>query len=92
MLWKANEGSAVPAGRGAVGRGLPALKRRAILRCPCGTGCGVSNAAGRMGFKKRENDDRRQNLVPPVPDPNYAVRALRAGVTYLLRRQEFLYE
>ena len=92
MLWKANEGSAVPAGRGAVGRGLPALKRRAILRCPCGTGCGVSDAAAKKGFEQQEIDECRQNLVQPVPDPNYAVRALRAGVTYLLRRQEFLYE
>ena len=45
-----------------------------------------------MGFKKRENDDRRQNLVPPVPNPHYTGRAWRAVVTYLLRRQDFLYE
>ena len=27
-----------------------------------------------------------------VPDPHYTIRAWRAVVTYLLRRQEFLYE
>ena len=34
----------------------------------------------------------RQGLLLPVPDPRYTVRAWRAVVTYLLRRQEFLYE
>lgn len=34
----------------------------------------------------------RQGLEKPVPDPHYTVRAWRAVVTYLLRRQEFLYE
>ena len=52
----------------------------------------MRGAAAKKGFDKQENDDCRQNLVPPVPDPNYTVRAWRAVVTYLLRRQEFLYE
>lgn len=34
----------------------------------------------------------RQGLERPVPDPKYTVRAWRAVMTYLLRRQEFLYE
>ena len=52
----------------------------------------MRGAAGKKGFDKQENDERRQNLVPPVPDASYTVRAWRAVVTYLLRRQEFLYE
>ncbi len=52
----------------------------------------MRGAAAKKGFDKQENDDCRQNLVPPVPDPNYTVRAWRAVVTYLLRRQEFLHE
>jgi hypothetical protein len=52
----------------------------------------VSDAAGKKGFEKQEIYSCRQNLVQPVPDPNYTVRAWRAVVTYLLRRQEFLYE
>ncbi len=52
----------------------------------------VSDAAGKKGFEKQEIYSCRQNLVQPVPDPNYTVRAWRAVVTYLMRRQEFLYE
>lgn len=70
----------------------PALKRRAILRCPSGTGRGVDDAVAKKNLEKQENDACRQNLVQPVPDPNYTVRAWRAVVTYLMRRQEFLYE
>lgn len=47
---------------------------------------------GKKRFEKQELDDCRQNLVQPVPDPNYMVCASRAVVTYLLRQQEFLYE
>ena len=40
------------------------------------TGAGkVSDSAGKKGFEKQEIDSCRQNLVPPVPDPNYTVRA-----------------
>ena len=84
--------SAVPAGLGQCGARVPALKRRAILACPFGTGRGVGDAARKKGFEQQENDDCRQNLVLPVPDPNYTVRAWRVVVSYLLRRQEFLYE
>lgn len=52
----------------------------------------MSDAAGKKVFEKQEIDERRQNHVQPVPDPNCAVRAWRAVVTNLLRRKEFLYE
>ena len=52
----------------------------------------MRGAAGKKGFEKQENDDCRQNLVQPVPGPNYTVRAWRAVVTYLLRTREFRYE
>ncbi len=52
----------------------------------------VSDAAAKKNFEKEEIYSCRQNLVQPVPDPKYTVRAWRGVVTYLLRRQEFLYE
>ena len=52
----------------------------------------ANDAAAKKNFEKEENYSCRQNLVQPVPDPNYTVRAWRAVVTYLMRRQEFLYE
>ncbi len=52
----------------------------------------VSDAAAKKNFEKEEIYSCRQNLVQPVPDPHYTVRAWRAVVTYLMRRQEFLYE
>lgn len=52
----------------------------------------VSDAAERKGFDKQENYSCRQNLIEPVPDPDYTVRAWRGVVTYLLRQPEFLYE
>ncbi len=52
----------------------------------------VSDAAAKKNFEKQENYSCRQNLVQPVPDPHYTVRAWRGVVTYLLRQQEFLYE
>jgi hypothetical protein len=52
----------------------------------------VSDAAGKKSSEKQEIYSCRQNLVQPVPDPHYTVRAWRAVVTYLMRRQEFLYE
>ena len=52
----------------------------------------VSDANAKKNFEKQENYSCRQNLEHPVPDPNYTVRAWRAVVTYLMRRQEFLYE
>lgn len=52
----------------------------------------VTDAAGRSGLARTENYTCRQGLLKPVPDPHYTVRAWRAVVTYLLRRNEFLYE
>jgi hypothetical protein len=52
----------------------------------------VADAAGRKGIEPAEIWSGRQNLLSPVPDPKYTVRAWRAVVTYLLRRPEFLYE
>ena len=52
----------------------------------------VSDAAERKNFEKQEIYSCRQNLVEPVPDPKYTVRAWRSVITYLLRQSEFLYE
>ncbi len=51
----------------------------------------VADAQKAMGVEKRETYHCRQNGAV-VDDPHYTVRAWRAVVTYLLRRQEFLYE
>lgn len=52
----------------------------------------VSDAAERKNFEKQEIYSCRQNLIEPVPDPKYTVRAWRSVITYLLRQSEFLYE
>ena len=52
----------------------------------------VDDAATRKGIETNEVWSCRQGLQSPVPDPHYTVRAWRAVVTYLLRREEFLYE
>ncbi|MEY4612554.1 MAG: hypothetical protein RL179_527 [Planctomycetota bacterium] len=52
----------------------------------------VNDAAERKNFEKQEIYSCRQNLVQPVPDPKYTVRAWRGVITYLLRQSEFLYE
>jgi hypothetical protein len=56
----------------------------------------VSDAKEQKGIEKQEsyycragNPDTKGSAVP---DPHYTIRAWRAVVTYLLRRQEFLYE
>jgi hypothetical protein len=51
----------------------------------------VSDAAGQKGLDKREAYACRQGGAV-ADDPHYTVRAWRGVVTYLLRRQEFLYE
>lgn len=53
---------------------------------------GIVADAAQTRFDPRENWSCRQGLERPVPDPHYTVRAWRGVVTYLLRRQEFLYE
>jgi hypothetical protein len=52
----------------------------------------VAEAAKRKGIDDQEIWAGRQKLLRPVPDPKYTVRAWRAVLTYLLRREEFLYE
>jgi hypothetical protein len=52
----------------------------------------VSDAKQQKGIENRESYYCRNN-VPDAPlDPHYTIRAWRGVVTYLLRRQEFLYE
>lgn len=52
----------------------------------------VEEAHKQKNFEQRENYFCR-NDVPDAPnDPHYTIRAWRSVVTYLLRRQEFLYE
>ena len=53
---------------------------------------GIVADAVSKGIDPREVWSCRQGLESPVPDPHYTVRAWRAVVTYLLRREEFLYE
>ncbi|HVK07361.1 MAG TPA: hypothetical protein VM597_01155, partial [Gemmataceae bacterium] len=56
----------------------------------------VGDAKGRKGIEKQESYHCRpgdkEARGSAVPDPHYTIRAWRAVVTYLLRRQEFLYE
>jgi hypothetical protein len=51
----------------------------------------VSDAKEQKGLDKRENYSCRQGGAV-TDDPHYTIRAWRGVVTYLLRRQEFLYE
>jgi hypothetical protein len=53
---------------------------------------GIMSEAAQHKHDDQENYTCRQGLDHPVPDPQYTVRAWRAVMTYLLRRQEFLYE
>jgi hypothetical protein len=53
----------------------------------------VADAHMQKSFEKRESYYCRRDLPEAVvQDPNYTIRAWRGVVTYLLRRQEFLYE
>jgi hypothetical protein len=52
----------------------------------------VKDAKERKGLDKRESYSCRQGTPAPPDDPHYSIRAWRGVVTYLLRRQEFLYE
>jgi hypothetical protein len=51
----------------------------------------VADAAEQKGLDMRENYSCRQGGAV-TDDPHYTIRAWRGVVTYLLRRQEFLYE
>lgn len=53
---------------------------------------GIVDDAKAKKLEPTEAYSCRQKLLKPVPDPHYTVRAWRAVVTYLLRREEFLYE
>lgn len=53
---------------------------------------GIVEEAATQRRELEEAYNCRQGLERPVPDPKFAVRAWRAVMTYLLRRQEFLYE
>ena len=52
----------------------------------------LSDAAMRKGLDNHESYFCKQNIVQPVADPSYTVRAWRGVVTYLLRQHDFLYE
>jgi hypothetical protein len=52
----------------------------------------VSDSHDQKGLDSRENYHCRQNIPQTLTDPHYMIRAWRGVVTYLLRRQEFLYE
>ena len=52
----------------------------------------VNDATERKNFENQEIYSCRQNLLQPVPDSKYTVRAWRGVITYLLRQSEFLYE
>lgn len=51
----------------------------------------VGEAQENTGFDKQERYSCRPRETQ-VPDPQYTIRAWRSVLTYLLRRQEFLYE
>lgn len=52
----------------------------------------VKDAQATKGFEKVEIYHCRRNVTDSPADPAYTIRAWRGVVTYLLRRQEFLYE
>lgn len=52
----------------------------------------VTDAQGQKGLDKRENYHCRAHVPDAPEDPHYSIRAWRGVLTYLLRRQEFLYE
>lgn len=52
----------------------------------------VKDAAAQKGLDQREAYHCRHDVPDAPMDPVYTVRAWRGVVTYLLRRQEFLYE
>ena len=52
----------------------------------------VADAKDQKGLDKRETYGCRRETPNLPDDPNYTIRAWRGVVTYLLRRQDFLYE
>lgn len=53
---------------------------------------GIISDASEQRLEKAEAYHCRSNVPNAPSDPNYTIRAWRGVVTYLLRRQEFLYE
>ncbi|MEK6259195.1 MAG: hypothetical protein AABP62_11320 [Planctomycetota bacterium] len=52
----------------------------------------VADAQMQTRFEKVENYHCRSNISDAPADPHYTIRAWRGVLTYLLRRQDFLYE
>ena len=52
----------------------------------------VTDAAAQGRLEKVENYHCRANIPDAPADPHYTIRAWRGVLTYLLRRQDFLYE
>ena len=52
----------------------------------------ITDAQANGRFEKAENYFCRANIPDAPTDPHYTIRAWRGVLTYLLRRQEFLYE
>lgn len=52
----------------------------------------VSDAKAQKGLENREIYHCRHSVPEAPNDPHYTIRAWRGVLTYLLRRQEFLYE
>jgi hypothetical protein len=52
----------------------------------------VKDAGDQKGLEKRETYHCRREEKGLPDDPHYTIRAWRAVLTYLLRREEFLYE
>ena len=52
----------------------------------------IADAQTQGRFEKAENYFCRHHIPDAPADPNYTIRAWRGVLTYLLRRQEFLYE
>jgi hypothetical protein len=53
---------------------------------------GIVVDAGMQRFEKTETYYCRSGVPDAPADPHYTIRAWRGVLTYLLRRQEFLYE
>ncbi len=52
----------------------------------------VTDAQAQKGLDKRENYHCRAHVPDAPEDPHYTIRAWRGVLTYLMRRQDFLYE
>jgi hypothetical protein len=52
----------------------------------------VADSQNQKGLDKRENYHCRAHIPDAPEDPHYTIRAWRGVLTYLLRRQDFLYE